>query len=215
MRKTLVMLASIVACLGVATSARADVVAAEAVIVGEEPVPVPAPEPTGPDYAKPGAYAALGVGFLLEEFQGHLGDLGTGNSWGADLRGGYRFLPWLAVEGVYQYGNGFKEEDSADGSVDIRTNSFTVNAKGILPCGRFQPYLTAGIGLLAANQSRSGDYRSVDVSGVGFAARGGGGLDVFLTEDVALYAEATYLIPTGPTGDLEQVPVAWGAKFRF
>jgi hypothetical protein len=80
---------------------------------------------------------------------------------------GYRLHPRLAVEGQFEW----------LGTQPLTTFSrwdFTGNAKAFLATGRFQPYFVAGMGY-------------ANVAGVGsFLVRAGGGMDVYITENIGI-----------------------------
>lgn len=81
--------------------------------------------------------------------------------------------------------------------------------KFFLAENRFQPYLLAGAGL-----ARS-DVRHFDFDDDGWFARGGLGLDVYLTLNVALFGEANYNWMQGDTKDLDNIAIMAGIQFRF
>lgn len=54
-----------------------------------------------------------------------------------------------------------------------------------------------------------------DFSGTGFALRAGGGVDVYLTEEVAVNLQLTYLRPFFDDVQLDVFTVTWGLMYRF
>jgi opacity protein-like surface antigen len=161
------------------------------------------------DFNRPGAYVGLGGVYSVSAFQGSLKDL-FGNSMGFQARGGYRFDEIFAIEGLYEYIDDFGL-DRGLGRGSIWTNHASVNGKLILPLDRFQPYLSGGIGFLNANASpRGGDKWA-------FTGRFSGGTDVAITEHVALFLDAAYLVPAGGgiASDLQYFSFGWGAKYLF
>ncbi len=198
-----------------AVDARADVVEAEEVIVGEEaPPPAPAVEPE-PDYNRLGPYAGLGASYYISntdfEFLQSVGD-----TWGLNARAGWRFLPYVAAEAVYEYASNFPAHmpESAPpdfyGETEIPSHVFTVNAKGILPLGRVQPYLGGGIGFVHAR------IRDIDgTTQTEFAGRVAVGSDVFLTECIGLFIEGSYLLPTDVLSGLNYFGINFGGKVAF
>lgn len=158
-------------------------------------------------FNRPGAFAGLGGSYAVSAFQGPLKDV-FGDSLGFQARGGYRFDEIFAVEGIYEYLDDFGVKGARGG---FWTNNFTVNGKLILPLERFQPYLSGGVGFLNAEPHGSGDGQWA------FAGRFSGGTDVALTEKVALFLDAGYVIPAGGStiGELQYFSFGWGAKYLF
>jgi hypothetical protein len=62
---------------------------------------------------------------------------------------------------------------------------------------------TAGTGLSASGR------------GTDFAARFGGGIDLYATKHVVLSVEAEYVLPTGDVKDLDYISIGWGFQYRF
>jgi opacity protein-like surface antigen len=163
------------------------------------------------EFNRPGFSVGLGASGLISGFQGALGRLDYGNTAGFNVHGGYRFNDFLALDGVYEYGNSFGRSGSTfnqtiTGNSSINTNAVTVGPKLILPLGRFQPYLDGGVGFVEASgnvritNNITGVSRSGGVNGAGFAGRFGGGIDLFLTENWSLYGDNAYTITaTGPS----------------
>ena len=163
------------------------------------------------EFNRPGFSVGLGASGLISGFQGVLGRLDYGNTAGFNVHGGYRFNDFLALDGVYEYGNSFGRSSSRfnetiTGNSSINTNAVTIGPKLILPLGRFQPYLDGGIGFVEASgnvrvtNNITGVSRTGGANGAGFAGRFGGGIDLFLTENWSLYGDNAYTITaSGPT----------------
>jgi opacity protein-like surface antigen len=91
----------------------------------------------------------------------------------------------------------------------------TTNLKITLPAGRFEPYFVFGLGM-----SRS-KVETIPVSffaesSLDAALRGGGGLNFYLTRNLALTADVTY-VWTGATDNeyLDYVSVSYGMLVKF
>lgn len=68
-------------------------------------------------------------------------------SGGANLRVGYRALPWFAIEAQYEWIDGFDASTIVLGNfANLSSHSITADFKFLLPIGRFQPYLLLGPG---------------------------------------------------------------------
>ena len=156
------------------------------------------------DTSRSGVYLALAGHAHLENF-GSAGAKGVkvDNSAGGSARIGYRANPTLAVE--------FMGEWLADFG-DQGDDGFWagVSAKGYLPQGRFQPYLLLGGGLMQAPVPGKPGLRE------SLAFRFGGGIDVYVLPQVALFFEGVYVQPTW--NDVDEVAygsVGLGAMYRF
>jgi opacity protein-like surface antigen len=213
-------LAALTACvLAPCAPARGDEIeAGEVVVPAEEPPPAAAaPAEVAEDECEfdcPGFYAGLGLSYYRQDFEGQLGDQLDGDAWGFNLRAGYRFLPFLAAELHYEYASDFGV-DALGGRIAIDTNVVTANVKAIAPLGRFQPYAGGGVGILNASTSSSGVFADVDFDGTEFAGRVFGGIDVFLTRSISIFAEADYVLPTGSLDDLRYVSPSFGLRYLF
>jgi len=163
----------------------------------------------------PGPYVGLGASWLHQGFQDNTATGDFGNSWGANARFGYRLTEIFGVEGIYEYADDFGAHQVAPKGARIRTNSFSVNGKLIVPAGRFNPYLLGGVGFLNADADPSIADRNWDADGTNFMGRFGGGMDLWATENVALYVDASYTIPVGGVSDLYHFSLGWGAKYAF
>jgi len=163
----------------------------------------------GEDFNRQGGYAGLGGVYAVSAFQGELKDL-LGNSMGFQARGGYRLDEIFAVEGLYEYVNDF---GAKQGSGGIWTNHASVNGKLILPLDRFQPYLSGGVGFLNANST----HGNSDGGLWAFAGRFSAGTDLAITEHLALFLDAAYLVPAGGgvVSDLQYFSFGWGGKYLF
>jgi opacity protein-like surface antigen len=157
------------------------------------------------DFNRSGAYAGLGGVYAVSAFQGEAKNL-LGNSLGFQARGGYRLDEIFALEGLYEYLDNFGAKNFNAG---IWTNHASINGKLILPLDRFQPYLSGGVGFLNANSGGQARWA--------FAGRFSAGTDLALTEHVALFLDAAYLLPGGGgvATDLQYFSFGWGGKYLF
>jgi opacity protein-like surface antigen len=165
------------------------------------------------------------------------------DTFGVTGRGGYRCHPYISAELQFEalsdFEGGIAETTvnpwpSAANDVprnfDIALESlvFTTNVKGHLLTGRYQPFVLAGLGFMrmetkayditskamldAAGQTRAAQAREIRVE---VAMRFGGGLDFYLTENVVVSAEGSYLMPTGKLDDLDYYTFGLGLQYRF
>ncbi len=188
-------------------------------------------------WTDPGAYITL-MGVNIFE---HFDDTGQDfdNSWGFDIRGGYRINKWFAVEGQLEFVNGHEVEiDLEPAGYPAGTTAYLtvdggnggLNGKLYAPWfGRIQPYALAGIGGQWARLRTTyptgfvcdpifwwctGTYTKLGNSGA-FLAKFGGGADFWFSEDMAAVVDATFNLPTGDLKDLRSTSLSWGFVFRF
>ena len=163
------------------------------------------------DYDRPGFYLGAGLGLGFEQFEDTGGlDIDTGI--GFDGWAGLRFDPNFAAELQLEYIDRF---DTSVGGVDIDGNvlAFTGNLKTYLMTGRVQPFAVIGIGFLWAEVEGLG----ASVSDTGFAARFGGGVDLYTYTwpNVSLGATASYVKTAADFDDLDYVSLVLGFQYRF
>ena len=187
---------------------------------------------TGEDggYARRGLYIGAGGVYALEQFDLSSGtvsvagspvhlDVNGGDSWGAEGRVGYRFHPNVAAEGQLQYYDefGLDLHASPGSSGQVATldgMSVMGNVKGYPLTGRVQPYVLGGIGLLWLQLEDAFGFGLED-NAVAFAGHVGVGVDAYLTDNLLLNLEASYLLPTGDLSDFRMIPISLGMQYRF
>ena len=228
---------------GLCLPAAADEIAAEEVIVGTQAAAeAPAP-PAEPIVDRSGPFLGLGISYFLEEFPG--ADVTSGgrpystdydNSWGFNLRGGYRFNDYLATEAVLEYADGYSSKSTLPNLIGVEKDTiddsrwsidFAVNAKAILPLGRFEPYVSGGIGFLYMNELNieeawvpSPDGPTIEKNSqsddpVVFMGRVAAGVDFAITDTFGVFAEAAYLLPTSSMSDYNAIAVNFGGRLTF
>lgn len=179
------------------------------------------------DFGRPGGYVGGGFvygfeNFDLDEVSDFAGvDVCASGAPGFEVRGGYRFNPYLAVEGTLDYYASFDIEAEGREVFDVLAASFFANAKGYPLSGRVQPYGMFGIGVLTAHleDDYGFDISETDAS---FALRIGGGLDVYVTPKFLLNLDVAYVIATsdmnfGGPADVgtNLIPLAFTGQYRF
>lgn len=171
-------------------------------------------------YDRPGLYLGAGLvgGFStrleseLHEIPG-VTDVEVDPSVGLTARVGVRVTPNIAVEAHYEWMDDFETSVAGNEIADTQTQALTGDVKGYLATGRVQPYLMAGAGFLTA---KSDDPRTnFQRTDTGFAARVGGGIEFYLTENVGLSVDTSYVLPTGDVKDLDYISAGAGVFFRF
>lgn len=157
------------------------------------------------EYGRSGPYIGAGALYAFENFDTS-GLQSPDGSWGYDIKGGYRFNEYFALEIGWHHMLGF---DDSTGDTEI----FQADASAkVYPLhGVFQPYLLGGVGYNDVEDERAGGI----ADGAGVAFRFGGGLDFYITRNFALYAEVGYLLGTNGRGDYGTIPLTFGVLYRF
>jgi opacity protein-like surface antigen len=188
-------------------------------------------ESAEPDYSRPGVY--IGVEGLVGvetryELDGDItilaidgrppdpevlpyDDQRVDAAFGVNGRIGYRLHPRVAVEGEFEWINGFDVKGFNDVKITDGEGWFaSANVKGyLLTDRRFQPFLLAGVGYYRAKLSSfiAGSVINADgpdsnfrvplseESNGGVALRVGLGLEAYITEHVAFIFDAQYVRP--------------------
>jgi opacity protein-like surface antigen len=181
------------------------------------------------EYARPGWYLGAGGTWAPHWWKAPDDELDarviTNNSFGFQVRGGYRINRWLATELEYEWLDGFDNEVNGSTIFKLRTHVITANAKFLCPgLGRFQPYVLLGAGAAIFEiDDQSLWAADLENTSAGFAARATAGLDFYITKNWLLNLEAGAVIPTNEVensngGDLEElfyVPIQLGFQYRF
>jgi len=236
--KVLSITAAFVAFLFFAIPAQADEIEPEpAAEPAPEPEPEPEPEPVrarDDDYARNGAYIGVNMaGAWYTDVHDDVKDLVDGlapvNPWsgtrvdveyplGLGARAGYRFHPRLAGELEFQWFSKAKveldDDQSTVNAIKIETLTLMGNVKGYLFTGRVQPFVLAGVGFMHLNGNDKLSL-GVETSGDEFAARFGGGVDLYVNRNFVVVVEGGYVLPTGDLDNLNQVIWSVGLQYRF
>ena len=154
-------------------------------------------------YARRGLVAGLGATTGIEFFDGDQAR-GEETSFGVAARAGVRCTERMSSELAWEWQEGFAAGNDSDDALWTLTS----NAKLHLLTGRVQPFLLAGIGILHGDIP--GYQPRTDVAG-----RLGGGVDFYLTEEIAISLDASYVAPTGNVQKLDYVSVGWGLQVHF
>jgi opacity protein-like surface antigen len=185
----------------------------------------------GNEYARPGWYLGAGGTWAPHWWKAPEDPLDapasikTHNSFGLNVRGGYRVNGWFAGELEYEWLNGFDNEMLGSTIFELSSHVITANAKFLCPgLGRFQPYVLFGGGLAIYEiDDQSWPAAGLEDSSTGFALRATGGLDFYITKNWLLNIEGGALIATNRIdnslgGDLKElwyVPIQLGFQYRF
>ena len=163
------------------------------------------------------------------------------DSLGVQLRGGYRFNQYFALEGEWSY-LPFDAELLKPAGVSQRTSVtmdshlLTINGKAIAPLGKVELYAIFGAGMMLANVRTSDTafivggecwdpyygyyycydeyYEDLD-NATEFVIKGGLGVDINLNRQWAITLESAYVKPYGDLSDLSYVTFGWGVRYNF
>jgi opacity protein-like surface antigen len=191
------------------------------------------------DYSRPGWYLGLGgvAAFTtgserdIEAWLGQKGDLSfkIDESLGLNARGGYRGN-WAGGELHFEWIEGYDADaiNSLGDADNYKIDGWAVTLDGklypldglqsSLPAlaKRFQPFLTGGIGYLTFTSTRPNQPQGADFREWDFAIRMGAGVEVYLTNNVAILVDATYVYPVADDLDgLDYFSIGWGFLYRF
>jgi opacity protein-like surface antigen len=159
------------------------------------------------DYARNGPYLGLAGTFAAENFS-DVGGLDFDESLGINTRLGYRLHPNFSAELQGEWLDGF----DAQFGMELEAWAITANGKAHLLTGQIQPFVLVGLGVMHADLTIPGFLSAGDED---FAARFGGGIEFYLTENIVAALDATYVLPAGDLKDLDYVSFGWGLQYRF
>jgi hypothetical protein len=159
-------------------------------------------------------YIGIGPAFGFEDFS-NTGGIDIDDAYGFNTWAGYRFVDFLSAEMNLEYLDGF-DFDIFGADIEGEALAFTWNAK-VFPLtrvitDRIDPFLYTGIGI-GWLEYDAGRFGTAD--GTGFIARFGGGVDLYLTENLAFQASSSYVLPTGDLDDFAYVSLVFGLQYRF
>jgi len=163
-------------------------------------------------------------------------DFDLDDSGGLNALLGYRVWSWFALELQYEW----VDEYDIDGSIDspfpisgklysIEGHTLTASSKWIIPFWRIQPYFLIGGGMAISEVSK-GDLAAAltalggdidDGTNIKPAARAGLGLDIYLTKQIVVNAQASAVLTTlknpdiGDVEDLNYMSFTAGLQYRF
>jgi opacity protein-like surface antigen len=168
-------------------------------------------------YARSGFYVGAGViGASYVQLDEIDNDLDPDEAAGFKLFGGYRATPILAFEVQFEMLPESDVDLDGVGKIgEMEMLAATGNMKVFMWTGRIQPFALLGLGFVRADFN---DSAGLGLGGTetDFGFRFGGGLDFYITEKIAVYAGADYLLPAGPDlEDFDYVSYGGGVQYRF
>jgi opacity protein-like surface antigen len=162
------------------------------------------------DYARPGFALGAGISYAGEDFD----DVGSGfdDTAALDVFGSYRFHPNLGVEARFEHTLDF-EGDLGPYDVDVNLWSLTANLQVFVLTGQFQPFVGVGLGYGGAEAEVSGPIGDDDVTDPVW--RLFGGLDSYVTPNMAVGLEAAYNFGIDDLDDLDYWTLSALFRYRF
>jgi opacity protein-like surface antigen len=171
-----------------------------------------------PDFSRPGPYVAAGfsVDFLDSSDLKDAGvDYSFDPNFGITAAVGYRLSERIGVEAGVDYG--FDANLKIGGNKVGKTTAWvsTLDFKGYLLTGRVQPFGMIGLGAGYAKFKGSGLADDVRADETAFVIRFGGGIDTYISENIALFVDGSWVLTTGRLSDVDYATVGAGLMYRF
>lgn len=143
---------------------------------------------------------------------------------GVNIAGGYRINPRVAVEGEFEWAKGdidleitlrppgFEDFNDSTKFAEFSYWLLTANAKVFAFTGFIQPFALVGVGVMGQKLEVDG-APDQDDTGAGF--RFGGGADVYITRNIAVSTDFTYVLTAGDVKDNDVMSLNAGLLWRF
>ena len=147
------------------------------------------------------------LGYIVQEVE-------VENAVGVKAKLGYRFHPRASLEAEFEFLPDARIFLNNVAYARHRTWALGVNGRAYALTGRFQPYGLVGLGLASATLTDSLNATPA-FSQTAFAARFGGGLDIYATEHIVFALDLSYVLATGALEGLDFVSFGWGLQYRF
>lgn len=162
----------------------------------------------GGEYGRSGPYVGAGGVYAIENIDAPAGISSVDDSWGYNIKGGYRFNQIFALEAKWEQWLGFDYSPAFD------FDGWLVSASGkaFFSDGPIQPFVLAGLGMMGGQDSSPNPgKRDVHELGVRFGA----GMDFYASRNWAVSAEAGYVLGTGDLSGYDLIPISLGVMYRF
>lgn len=164
------------------------------------------------DLGRTGGYVGIAGTWAIENFDDVPSGVSVDDGVGLNARAGYRFHPNLAAELQLEWVPEFDVDTGGFfGDAEIETLVTMLNGKAYAATGRIQPYFLVGMGALYARA----DVPGPDPDDTGFAARLGGGTEIYILPELAAVLEGSYVFATGDVNDFDYGSIVWGLLYRF
>jgi len=174
------------------------------------------------DFSRAGFYLGVGGSYTTDLYENEIEDaiavpgvsVDVESTPGVNARAGLRFLKFLAVELQYEWLDEYDIDVSfagLGGTLEVKQQTLTANLKIYpIPAWRLQPYILAGVGFqrFELDGSVAGGLFIASEDDTALAGRAGAGLDIYLTEHIVIFGEASVVFT-----DLEiGLPAAIGSN---
>jgi hypothetical protein len=165
-------------------------------------------EPPPPqDFGRNGLYLGAQAVYGLENwdiFKAHATD-----AYGFSFLVGYRMSEWVGAEIDVEYLNSFTRHLSEN----IGAVNTTIKAKVYPLSGRYQPFISLGIGILATTGDQLRDFGFSNEAD--WATKTGLGMEIYATRNWVVNAEATYVWTLGDVKGMDYASFGLGFLYRF
>lgn len=156
-----------------------------------------------------GPYMGGSLAIGVEQFNGVPAGDEYDEAFGFDIWVGSRIHRHVGVEGQLSYIEGFELRGTG---IDFNHLNGTANLKLYPFDGKIQPYILAGAGVGRFELQEPDGYTLSDTGGV---MRVGGGVDVYLNDNIALVGGMGYLFTAGDIVDNDVLEIKLGLQYRF
>jgi opacity protein-like surface antigen len=163
------------------------------------------------DYARTGMYLAVSGVYVVENWAGSNDDAGAEDSQGFNLRVGARISEWASIELELEWIDDFFPDERQD----FQLVTVVANTRVYPLGGRIQPFALAGLGIVATVVDHRDRDSSVKQSNADWGFRAGAGVDLYLTDQIAVSIEATQTWTVGDVKNIHHVSIGIGILYRF
>lgn len=163
------------------------------------------------DFSRTGTYVSVSGVYVVEAWPGSNRNAGAEDTAGFNFRVGQRLNQWVSAELEFEWIDDFFPDERQE----LQIISTSANTRIYPLGGRVQPFVLAGLGIAATIVNHRDRSSSISQSNADWEFRGGGGVDFYYNDHIALTAEATYVSTVGDVKDLNHVSIGLGVLYRF
>jgi opacity protein-like surface antigen len=163
-----------------------------------------------------GGYALenLDKGTLDDKFT-NSPELSFGDALAFQIRGGMAVKNYLFVEALLEYAGTF-EDEAGEKNMETEVINAAANFKAVwISSGKFQPYVSAGLGLMNSREEIQCRDQICKNEEWGLSIRAGAGVDIFVSPSVAVGAESAYVLGLGDTDYIRYTLISMGVRYYF
>jgi hypothetical protein len=166
---------------------------------------------TSSNYSRTGTYVSVSGVYVVESWPRSNRNAGAEDTGGFNFRVGQRVSQWVSAELEFEWVDDFFPNERQD----LQLISTSANTRIYPLGGRVQPFVLGGLGIVSTIVNHRNRSSSIRQSNADWQFRGGGGIDFYYNDHIALTAEATYVWTVGDVKDLEHVSIGLGMLYRF